>query len=65
VTAHQPPLFLPGWDLEPCADAARDAERERAFLDLHGPQPVRRRLTKRELKWLGDFETVHVVGEVL
>jgi hypothetical protein len=33
VTATQPPLFPPGWD-EPCGDAD-----ERAFVDLHGPQP--------------------------
>jgi len=59
VTASQPPLFLPGWD-EPCGDAD-----ERAFLDLRGPQPKRRRLTRRDLKWLSDFETVDVVGEVL
>lgn len=34
MTAVQPPLFAPGWDLEPCADAD-----EQAFVDLHGPQP--------------------------
>jgi hypothetical protein len=60
VTAHQPPLFPPGWDLEPCGDAD-----ERAVVDLHGPQPVRRRLTARDLKWLGDFETVDVKGGLL
>lgn len=62
MTATLPPLFLPGWEQEPCGDAD---ERERAFVDVHGPQPVRRRLTRRDLKWLGAFETVDVVGEVL
>lgn len=62
MTAVQPPLFLPGWEQESCGDADAD---ERAFVDLHGPQPKRRRLTRRDLKWLGDFETVDVVGEVL
>lgn len=62
MTASQPPLFLPGWERESCGDAD---ERERAFLDLHGPQPRRRRLTRRDLKWLADFETVVVVGGLL
>lgn len=61
MTAVQPPLFLPGWEREPCADAD-----ERAHVDLHGPQRVRRtRLTERDIKWLNDFETVDVVGGVL
>ena len=33
MTARQPPLFLPGRDLESCGDAD-----ERAFVDVHGPQ---------------------------
>jgi len=37
VTAHRLPLFPPGWEQED-----RDAERERAFVDLHGPQLERR-----------------------
>lgn len=49
------------------AEAAYDLERERAHVDLHGPQPVRRRtrLTERDMKWLNNFETVTVIGEVL
>ncbi|MGW1492596.1 hypothetical protein [Streptomyces sp. NPDC002402] len=46
MTASQPPLFLPGWQ-EECGDPD-----ERAHVDLHGPQPVRRRLTRRDMKWL-------------
>lgn len=60
MTAHQPPLFLPGWEQEPCGDAD-----ERAFVDLHGPQPRRRRLSARDLKALNDTETVEVVGGLL
>lgn len=61
MTASQPPLFLPGWQ-EECGDPD-----EQAFMDLHGPQPVRRRrrLSARDMKWLNDFETVDVIGEVL
>ncbi|MER7507038.1 hypothetical protein ABTX82_01615 [Streptomyces lavendulae] len=30
----QPPLFLPGWDIEPCDTAPPDAD-EQAHADLH------------------------------
>lgn len=38
MTAVQPSLFLPGWQ-EECGGAD-----ERAVVDLHGPQPERRRI---------------------
>lgn len=33
----QPPLFLPGWDIEPCDTADPDT---RAHTDLHAPRPI-------------------------
>ena len=58
MTATQEPLFPPGWEREPDAD-------ERAFVDVHGPQRRRTRLSARDVKWLNDHETVDVIGELL
>jgi hypothetical protein len=42
VTAVQPPLFLPGWDIEPCDTAPPPTADEQSFTDIHGPQPQHR-----------------------
>jgi hypothetical protein len=63
MTAAQLPLWPPGWEQESCADADAD---ERAFTDLHGPQPARRAVGTREPHTIGRrVRTVRVRGEWL
>lgn len=67
MTATQLPLLLPGWEREPCGDA----ERERAFLDLHGPGHRRhatvlwdhaRSAARRDVAWGRPVHTVVLAG---
>ena len=58
MTAHQPPLFLPGWEVEPCDTAPPPA--------LVRRQALRREVGTREPHTLGRrVRTVRVIGGVL